>query len=345
MTVRNICTESRKMMRDDASFEQFLLDFSKKYGLEEYTEVPEWKKHDPYAEMQAFYKLDDPTEEEQFRFVEAMEYLIQTAYDPADRIAFSYNLAMYYRDIKDFRLEKKYLEVAAESDESFLKEELGFLWYYGLGGEQNYEKAFQCFNACDSRKSQYMLADMYRFGQYVRKDRTTSRKIIEKLFDGIEPEANDPRFTLSTLFPEVALRYVQMNLEENKIMKYDFDRLLYARVILSIRQQRRPFWGNIRTMRDILETTSKMKEYDGDFIDIYDLLIFKSADAEISFFYKRKYTLNIVEHEGEIIYQFNQKWFHGAEDFLEKARLDHRRITTLYDEITEIKIHTRQRKL
>ena len=33
--------------------------------------------YDPFREM-SYYKLDCPTEEEQFRFVEAMEYLIET---------------------------------------------------------------------------------------------------------------------------------------------------------------------------------------------------------------------------------------------------------------------------
>ena len=61
-------------------------------------------------EMHAFYEKDNPTEEEQFRFVEAMKYLIDTAVFPDDIRAFSYNLAMYYRDIREFQLEKKYLE-------------------------------------------------------------------------------------------------------------------------------------------------------------------------------------------------------------------------------------------
>lgn len=34
--------------------------------------------YDPWEEMHAFYRLDDPTEEEQFRFVEAMKYIIST---------------------------------------------------------------------------------------------------------------------------------------------------------------------------------------------------------------------------------------------------------------------------
>ena len=42
---------------------------------------------DPYQEMRAFYRLDDPTEEQQFRFVESMKYLIDTAIFESDVIA------------------------------------------------------------------------------------------------------------------------------------------------------------------------------------------------------------------------------------------------------------------
>lgn len=55
---------------------------------------------------QIIYSLDDPAEADQFRFVEAMEYLIRPAYDPVDIRAFSFTLAMYTRDIREFHLEK-----------------------------------------------------------------------------------------------------------------------------------------------------------------------------------------------------------------------------------------------
>jgi hypothetical protein len=38
--------------------------------------------YDPYQEMKRFYSMSDPSEEDQFRFVEAMEYLIKNAYFP-----------------------------------------------------------------------------------------------------------------------------------------------------------------------------------------------------------------------------------------------------------------------
>lgn len=137
---------------------------------------------DPYEEMHAFYRLDDPTEEEQFRFVEAMKLLIDSAVFEDDIIAFSYNLAMYYRDIKEFELEKKYLELGAGYDENLCKEELGLIWYYGLTGERDYEKAYYYFSECATRRSKYMIADMYHDGSYVQQDRKKYREILENWF-------------------------------------------------------------------------------------------------------------------------------------------------------------------
>ena len=290
-------------------------------------------------EMHAFYGLDDTTEEEQFRFVEAMEYLIKHTPLSDYPQAFMYNLAVYYRDIREFELEKKYLEMGAALDDPISKEELGFLWYYGLCGEIDFEKAYQCFSDSESRRSQYMLSDMYHYGQYVEKSNYKSREIIEELFVRVESEYRDPRFTLSTLFPEIALRLVNLDIEEGIDTMFDLDILLDARDILAIRQQKRPFWGNLKTMRSILQTTAMMTGNDFDFVDLYDLLTFEQQNAVITFDYDGvKKRLDIFPNGGEIIFQFGGKWYHGAEDFLEKARIDGERVTSVFDLISDIEI-------
>ena len=295
--------------------------------------------YDPYKEMHAFYGLDDPTADEQFRFAEAMEYLIRTSRDPEDKKAMSYNLAMYYRGIKNFALEKKYLEICAELGDPSGKEQLGFLWYYGPGDEQNYERAFHYFEDCKTRRGLYMMADMYRCGQYVPRDPEKSREIIEDLFAGVLPEKDDPRFYKTTLFPEVALRLVQTDLEDGEATDFDLGCLSDARRILSIRQQTRPFWGNIKLMRKILETTEEMRGSDRSLADLYDLLLFRETNAAVTFDHAgTRHRLDIFENEGETVYQLGQKWFHGAEDFLEKARIDQKRITTLYKQISDISV-------
>jgi len=285
---------------------------------------------DPIEEMHAFYRQDDPTEEQQFRFVEAMKILIDRAISDDDIIAFSYNLAMYYRDIKEFDLERKYLEVGAKYGSSVHKEELGFIWYYGLTGERDFEKAYCCFSECYTRRSKYMLADMYHEGAYVSYDPMKCREIIEDLYDQVESEKDDPRFTISTLFPEIALRMVRMNLEIGVEDNYDWNDLLDARIILTKRQHRRPFWGNIKTMREILEAMVEMRGNDYGLLDLYDLLTFEKQNAVISFDYiGTSYNLEIFHNEVETIYKFGDRWYHGAEDFLEKARIAGKRITTV----------------
>lgn len=295
---------------------------------------------DPFEEMHTFYSLDDPTEEQQFRFVEAMKLLIDRSFWEEDIPVLSFNLAMYYRGIKEFGLEQRYLELAAKYNDCCSKEELGFIAYYGLTGEQDFEKAYHYFSECKMRKSKYMIADMYHYGQHVRCDRRRCREILEDLFEQVEPERNDPSFATSTLFPEIAQRLVQLDLEEGTETDYDWNSLLDARAVLTKRQQKRPFWGNILTMRSILETMREMRDRNDGFIDLYDLLTFDRQNAGILFDYDdATYHIHIFQHEGETIYEFNGRWFHGPDDFLEKARIDGKRITTVDARIENIQIH------
>ena len=289
---------------------------------------------DPYA---ARFTPDENVEEEEFRFIESMEYLIENETDLAGRQMASFNLASYYRNIRKFRLAKKYYEICADLGDNFSKEQLGFIWYYGLCGEQSFEKAFQLFRDVNFERSRYMIADMYHYGQYVEKDIDKCRELLEDLFSKVKKERSDPRFFISTLFPEVALRLVQLHIEEEKENLLDLYCLYDARDILAIRQQRAPFWGNIKTMHRILETTKILCGTDYRFSDLYDLLILDTETGLAIFDYNdEEYRIEIFPHDGEIIYQFGDKWFHGAEDFLERARIDNQQITAIYDLIFNI---------
>ena len=92
-------------------------------------------------------------------------------------------------------------------------------------------------------------------------------------------------------------------------------------------------------MKHILETTADMVGTEYDFIDIYDLLTFEVGKATVTFNYADGiYKIKIFPNEAEIVYEFGDRWYHGAEDFLEKARIDGKHITTVYDLISDIKI-------
>lgn len=301
---------------------------------------------DALEEMHAFYGLDDPTAEEQFRFVEAMKYLIEHTSSWDYPQAFMYNLAIYYRDIREFELEKKYLEMSAALDDSTSKAELGFLWYYGLCGTPDYEKAYRYFAETGTRRCKYMLSDMYHYGQYVHQSNYRSREIIEELFVAVESEHKDPRFVISTLYPEIALRLARLDIEEGVDTMFDLDCLLDARDILAVRQKERPFWGNLKTMRSILETTVIMTGNDFDFVDLYDLLTYEQKNAIVTFDYEGvENRIDVFTDEGELIYQYDGKWFHGPEDFLEKARIGGARITSVFDMISDIEVTDGEREI
>ena len=293
--------------------------------------------YDPYQHLKEFYKLNNPTEEEQFRFVEAMDNIINTSPFPEDRLAGVFNLAVYYRNIKEFQLEKKYLEIGKKMGDAFCKEQLGFIWYYGLCGELDYKKAYRYFKDCGTRNGLYMIADMYHKGQCVDRNDYKCREILEDLMLELEDEKDDSRFVLSTVFPEVAVRLAKLNIETQEDSLYDLENLFDARDILAKRQQRRPFWGNIKTMQDILDATVDVSGNDYEFIDLYDLLTFEAKNGTVTFDYEEEiYQIDIFEYEGNVVYQFMDKWYHGAEDFLEKAMIEGDKITTVYDLILDI---------
>ena len=130
-----------------------------------------------------------------------------------------------------------------------------------------------------------------------------------------------------------------MDLSEEEDSEFDLDCLFDAREILSMRQSRRPFWGNIRTMRTILKTTVIMCGNEFDYIDLYDLLTSDLQNGHVTFVYEGEiYRIDIFLHGEELIYQYGDKWFHGADGFLEKARINGQRITTVYDLISNISV-------
>lgn len=74
-------------------------------------------------------------------------------------------------------------------------------------------------------------------------------------------------------------------------------------------------------------------------IDLYDLMTLEETNAKVTFIYdNEEYLIDIFPDQGEVVYQFGSRWFHGADDFLEKARVNQKRLTTVYHQIRDIKV-------
>ena len=131
--------------------------------------------------LREYYEISNPTEDDEFRFVEALEYLIGSTKDPK----YMCELGWFYCSKKRFDLEVKYLEMAAEYGYLPAFEELGYMYYYGQHGVTDYEKAFKYFSMgadepdnVDNLWCRYKLADMYHNGFYVEQDEKKYRELI-----------------------------------------------------------------------------------------------------------------------------------------------------------------------
>lgn len=96
-------------------------------------------RHEALSFISAYYRNQNPGDDDKFLFEEAHGYLIKTYHDPRDM----HNLACFYMEERRHDMELKYLEMSAEYDYPPALEELGYIWYYGQTGEVDYEKWYR----------------------------------------------------------------------------------------------------------------------------------------------------------------------------------------------------------
>lgn len=242
-----------------------------------------------------YYEIGNPTEDDDFRFVEALEYLIGTTKDPG----YMCELGWFYCSRKRFDLEIKYLEMAAEYGYLPAYEELGYMYYYGQHGVIDYEKAYRYFSMGAEKDSapnnlwcRYKLADMYHNGYYVEKDEAGYRELIEKAYDDA-----DPPMSLNVPFPEIAFRLAQIRAEDG-----DRDEavvlLKRAKDFMAERLSAEAFWGHISVMGRIVRLLYELIPFDEADFDFYDMFYKVDVPGRYSFEYEdEKYLIEIANED------------------------------------------------
>ncbi|MBP5231252.1 MAG: sel1 repeat family protein [Clostridia bacterium] len=274
-----------------------------------------------------YYELTNPTEDDDFLFTEAMKYLVDETKDPA----YMMDLGGYYYWIRQFDLALKYYELADSCNYLPAVTGLGYIWYYGRTGEKNYEKAFRYFDKAYKMGdpiAAYKVADMYRNGYFVEKDYNRYKDIIEDLY----PKIKDGR-RLDDPVPEVFTRLAKIRSEEGKTEEalnlYD-----YARFFLAQRIRYNPFFGNLNIMKWMIEDIYKLREFDPDSFELYDLYFILRNPAKVRFFFEdRAYEVESVKEDGEPAVRFDGKWFRDVDDFFKKAEIDGELLTARYEEL------------
>ena len=275
-----------------------------------------------------FYEIQSPTEEDVFRYTEAMDFLIRET----GQSRYMMSLGGYYYEQKQFDLALKYYEMAAECQDPNADMCLGYIWYYGRTGERDYEKAFHYYSKGMEKgdlQCTYKIADMYKNGYYVEKDYARYCEMIEDLY----PKIKDARYVNDPL-PEIFTRLARIRIEQEKFDEAE-DLLLSAKEFLAQRISCHPFFGDLNIMKWLVEDLYKLppKIEPMDF-DLYDLYVILREPVQVYFYYKRKkMEIKAVMEDGECVISFNGHWYRDVDDFFAKASIDGNLLTSLYHEL------------
>lgn len=272
------------------------------------------------------------TEEEEFLFIEALQFLIEENKDPKDMLY----LGGYYYEQKRFDLALKYYEMAASYDYDPAYECLGYIWYYGRTGERDFKKAFEYFSRLKDKGdpvAAYKVADMYRNGYYVEKDQAKYEEIIEQLY----PKVKNAR-RLSEPLPEVFTRLARIRKEQGK-QREAINLYLQAKRFLAERIKYNAFFGNLNIMKWMIDDLYEMLPFDEGEFDFFDLYYLLKTPHKISFRYEGQRVEVKSETEGEeCVVCFEGKWFHSRDDFFKDAAINDIKLTSVNDELYAFKL-------
>ena len=274
-----------------------------------------------------FYQLTNPSEDDNFMFTEALNYLVIEGKDP-DAMA---ELGGIYYEERQYDLALKYYEMAAEYDNIYALSSLGYVWYYGRTGTKDYEKAFYYFNRAKdlgNLEAAYKIADMYKNGYFVEKDEEKYKEIIEELYMKLKNNKH-PFSEAPNVFTRLAkIRTDEGNIEE-ALKLYD-----QAREMLARRIQYNPFWGNLNVMKWMINDIYSLREFDTDLFDLYDLYYLLLKPVKVQFFFEEDaHEIEAVEENGEVVIRFDDKWYRTVDDLFQKAEINGELLTTLYEEL------------
>ncbi len=267
------------------------------------------------------------SEDDFFLFAEAMDFLISEEHRPQDMM---YLGGVYY-EMKRFDLALKYYEMAASYDYDEAYECLGYIWYYGRTGERDYKKAFEYFSKMMDKGNlvaTYKVADMYKNGYYVKKDKDKYEEMIEKLYSNVSKCRNlfDP-------VPEVYTRLARIRKEHGQI-EDAVSLYLRAKDFLAQRIRYNAFFGNLNIMKWLIDDLYELIEFDNEYFDFYDMYYLLKKPHRIRFEYEdNEYQIESVIEGNECTVKFENKWFHSRDDFFMDAYIDDAKLTTIYDEL------------
>ncbi|WP_026519365.1 tetratricopeptide repeat protein [Butyrivibrio sp. FCS006] len=348
--VVQLCDECGAILDNQAGFSDWLDEWKctecghvnkiddSEYEIEERYQFEKNRKSDGMTVKEAriieeeFYRKSNPSGEEEFMYIEAMDFLISEEKNPSDMMS----LGGYYYELKRFDLALKYYEMASTYDSDAADECLGYIWYYGRTGEKDYEKAYKYYSRAMERGNlvcTYKVADMYKNGYYVEKDYDKYVSIIEELYPKVKYARN-----LGEPLPEVFTRLAKIRTRQNR-PEDAVDLYFRAKDFLAQRLSYNAFFGHLNIMKWMIDDLYELIEFDVNSFDFYDLYYLLNRPSKVRFTFegKEQHLESLIE-EGACIVHFNDKWYRDRDEFFQKACIGNERLTAIYDRLEDFEV-------
>ena len=268
------------------------------------------------------------SEEEEFMFIEALQFLIDTEHDPR----YMMWLGGHYYGKREFDLALKYYEMAKAMDYDDAYECLGYIWYYGRTGEKDYKKAYECFSRMMDKGNAvaaYKVADMYKNGYYVEKDYDKYVEIIEDLYENRVTSFR----SLFDPFPEISTRLAGIRKKQGRI-EDAIDLYVIAKDYLAMRISCSDFFGNLNIMKWLIDDLYELTDFDYEEFDLFDLYYLLKSPHVIKFDYEDTiYIIESQDEDGMCTVHFNDKWYRDRDEFFKNAVIADSKLTELYNEL------------
>lgn len=280
-------------------------------------------------------------DEDFFLYTEAMDYLIREDDNPRD--ALYLGLEYLYRN--RYEAARRYFELAAMSGVEMAVTCLGDMYYYGQGVEVDYKKALdyyrQAYAGADPAArgfSGLILATMYHKGQYVERDTQKSKEIALAIYNEAiadENVYNFPDHPLCELLGDICL---DEGNEEEAIRYYEEGVESIAKVDI-IKPDSDDNFDQISDGARLMKKLYQIPSYQPTEFNLMSLHILMEQPAEVSFMYEgRRYYAQSVDGEDGMCYTFNDKEYRSVDEMMNRARIDGRRLETLFYDIDKVEV-------